>query len=221
VLTPTAGAHRVIDVIDHRPSTPLQLTMPSAAAFRKAFGLAPGAAVGRTGYAVASASVDHVVETQYERYRFPIVLELTAAEEEEPAAKGGRGRKPSSTSSSSSAARALPTGAKLLEGLRVWAGGVKRAYSEYGSPYDCSISGWKVVVAPPPPSSSSSSGGGAGGVTVYATGLAVRDHKSPTLKELSQKARDEAGGPLLSPSSRARVEHTHRIIKSHFATGSW
>lgn len=165
--------------------------MPSAAAFKRGFGLTKGSIAGDSGYEIAEVQVGHEVLAQNERYRFPIELSLVR--------RGGG---------------TMAASPKTSE-LRKWLakdGGTQRLYSEYGSPYDCSIGSVKISE----PSDDLT-------ITVKAVGTALRDHEAPTLKELQQKA---ASGPSppptarkLTPQERSHLERSHRVMASHFSTG--
>lgn len=162
--------------------------MPSATAFKKGFSLAEGVAIPGTEFAISAVSCGHEPITVNEKYNFPIVVDLAPK-----------------------SAHIKVDSASLTTALRKWfvsEGELRRIYSEYGSPYDCSVHNIKISSVDPKD----------GTVTVKATGTAVRDHEAPTLKALTEE--QEKGHPQVSEAERSAVEKTHRVIKSHFATGT-
>lgn len=87
--------------------------MPSPAAFAEAFGLVKGARIGDC--FVTDVAVGHTVVTPFQRYEFPIRIELTAG---------------------------APTAVRAA--ARAWAR-PRNVWSQFGSPYDCYIPGARVT----------------------------------------------------------------------------
>ena len=102
-----------LDIILHQPGS--FHTMPSAADFRRGFGLNKNHPLGQ-GLTITESHVGHEVKEQNERYEFPITL-LVAAD-------------------SSGGGRHVLAAWKELVGRKQ----KQIIYSAYGSPYECSIS---------------------------------------------------------------------------------
>jgi len=163
--------------------------MPSPSAFKKGVGLADGSTFGS--FEVVSCTCGHEMVRQNELYRFPLEILLRMAPK-----KRARQRDPH-------AAREQPTEKGALGALKKHLSGSRLIYSEYGSPYDC-------TVGPLHERRDAQEGL----LAFTATGKAVRNRELPTLAQ--QHAEGEGDG--VTDDELQHLRATHRVIKSHFST---
>ena len=177
--------------------------MPSAASFRRAFGLEEGARLaspssGGWSFVLESVTVGHVEAERHERYLFPTDLRISC--EKAPAQKRAR----------SSKAADLSAAAALRGVLEKSLGTHHTAKSAYGSPYDCSFPLGKLRITTEKD----------GTLIVTAEGRATRRRDIPTSKQQADaKLTAEQRAEIAEAEAKAKQAGL-RVVSSRFGTST-
>ena len=158
---------------------------------KKDYGLQKGSRIGDL--VVQSVQMQHVVKTTNEHYQFPTVMTVQL---------NGDG-------TSTAMAEALKTIQQHLDAPRI-------IYSEYGSPYECTIGAVQMMSNHADPDHA---------MKVKFEGKALRRRDIPTLKEVKQKEKEEerqkrglSANDDQEPAQIAQLKSQgYRVISSHFA----
>eukprot|EP00743_Colponemidia_sp_Colp-15_P013656 GILK01015946.1.p1 GENE.GILK01015946.1~~GILK01015946.1.p1 ORF type:complete len:313 (+),score=30.41 GILK01015946.1:542-1480(+) len=153
----------------------LSVSMPSAAQVKGLFNLTVGS------HRIGNVRSDHVPITQNEKYHFPAKIELSLQN------------------------NAKPSTDRLLKAFKKYVSGSKVVYSQYGSPYNCSIEKVKLL------NSNESQ------PRVEVLGEAVRRRDIPTMKE----QQDEQKKAMREEESELMKNHKdmlkdYRVLTSRF-----
>jgi hypothetical protein len=184
--------------------------MPSPALFARGFSLIDGAEVPvpvgarrprHELWRVADAHVRHVVVRQFDRYEFPFTLTLAWEDGSGSGGSGGAGR------AAAGAGHAAAAPAEVAAAVAAAAGGPQILYSEYGSPYECSVGPVNATEARSD-----------GSIVVSGRGVAARRRDLPREADAAGGAAGRWAVADAVAAAAADALAPHRVVKSRFST---